>query len=72
MEIKYTVQGALIYLTMASYLLAFAATLLKCRKTGHVLYLLGFIIAVFSLLTVGIMFTIYPCRICSRYFCALV
>ena len=48
MEIKYTIQGALIYLTMASYLMAFAATLLKCRKTGHILYLLGFIIAVFS------------------------
>jgi len=49
MEIKYTVQGALIYLAMASYLLAFAATLLKCRKTGHILYLLGFITAVLSL-----------------------
>ncbi len=48
MVIKYTVQGALIYLVMASYLLAFAATLLKCRKTGRVLYLLGFITAVFS------------------------
>jgi ABC-type transport system involved in cytochrome c biogenesis permease subunit len=34
---------------MASYLLAFAATLLKCRKTGQVLYLLGFITAVLSL-----------------------
>jgi len=49
MEIKYTVQGALIYLAMAGYLLAFAATLLKYRKTGQVLYLLGFITAVLSL-----------------------
>jgi ABC-type transport system involved in cytochrome c biogenesis permease subunit len=46
-EIKYTVQGLLIYLAMASYLLAFAATLLKYRRTGHILYLLGFITAVF-------------------------
>jgi len=49
MEIKYTVQGMLIYLAMAGYLLAFAATLLKYRKTGQVLYLLGFITAVLSL-----------------------
>ncbi len=48
MEIKYTVQGLLIYLAMASYLLAFAATLLKYRKAGHILYLLGFITAVVS------------------------
>jgi ABC-type transport system involved in cytochrome c biogenesis permease subunit len=44
--IKYTVQGLLIYLAMASYLSAFAATLLKCRKTGYILYLLGFAAAV--------------------------
>jgi ABC-type transport system involved in cytochrome c biogenesis permease subunit len=49
MEIKYTIQGSLIYLAMASYLLAFAATLLKDRKTGQALYLLGFITAVCSL-----------------------
>ncbi len=47
-EIKYTVQGLLIYLAMASYLLAFAATLLKYQRTGHSLYLAGFIAAVLS------------------------
>jgi ABC-type transport system involved in cytochrome c biogenesis permease subunit len=48
MEIKYTVQETLIYLAMVSYLLAFVATLLKDRKTGRILYLLGFVIAVLS------------------------
>jgi len=47
MEIKYTVQGVLIYLAMAGYLSAFAATLLKYRRTGRSLYLGGFIIAAF-------------------------
>jgi len=46
MEIKYTIQGLLIYLAMAAYLLAFVAALLKYRKTGHLLYVLGFAIAV--------------------------
>jgi ABC-type transport system involved in cytochrome c biogenesis permease subunit len=48
MEIKYTVQGLLIYLTMATYLLALVSTLLKYRKVGHLLYVLGFAIAVCS------------------------
>ena len=45
MEIKYTAQGLLIYLTIATYLLAFISTLLKCRKVGNLLYLVGFAIA---------------------------
>ena len=48
MEIKYTVQGLLIYLTIATYLLALVVTLLKYRKVGHLLYVLGFTIAVYS------------------------
>ena len=48
MEIKYTAQGLLIYLTMAAYLLALAVTLFKYRKTGHLLYMLGFATAVCS------------------------
>jgi len=48
MEIKYTIQGLLIYVTIAVYLLAFLATLLRRPKTGHILYLLGFITAVLS------------------------
>ncbi|MDD5458710.1 MAG: cytochrome c biogenesis protein CcsA [Phycisphaerae bacterium] len=45
MVIKYTVQGLLIYLTIAAYLLAFFTTVIGKRKAGHVVYLLGFITA---------------------------
>jgi ABC-type transport system involved in cytochrome c biogenesis permease subunit len=48
MEIKYTIQGLLIYITIAAYLLAFLTTLLRRPKTGHILYILGFIMAVLS------------------------
>ncbi|MGD8500195.1 MAG: cytochrome c biogenesis protein CcsA [Phycisphaerales bacterium] len=48
MESKYTIQGLLIYITIAAYLLAFLTSLLRRPKTGHVLYLLGFAIAVSS------------------------
>jgi len=48
MEIKYTIQGLLIYITIAAYLLAFLTTLLRRPKTGHILYLLGFIAAALS------------------------
>jgi ABC-type transport system involved in cytochrome c biogenesis permease subunit len=48
MEIKYTVQGLLIYLAMSTYLLALVTTLLKYRKAGHLLYVLGFAITVCS------------------------
>jgi ABC-type transport system involved in cytochrome c biogenesis permease subunit len=48
MEIKYTIQGLLIYATIAAYLLAFVTTLLRLRKTGYILYVFGFAIAVFS------------------------
>ncbi|MBN2020884.1 MAG: cytochrome c biogenesis protein CcsA [Sedimentisphaerales bacterium] len=44
MAIKYTFQGILIYATMAAYLLAFVATLLRQRKIGKFTYLVGFII----------------------------
>ncbi|MBN2181934.1 MAG: cytochrome c biogenesis protein CcsA [Sedimentisphaerales bacterium] len=48
MEIKYTIQGLFIYLTIAFYLLALIANLLRLRKIAQVLYLLGFITAVAS------------------------
>ena len=48
MEIKYTIQGLLIYGAITAYLLAFLTTLLGREKIGHLLYLLGFIVAVFS------------------------
>jgi ABC-type transport system involved in cytochrome c biogenesis permease subunit len=48
MEIKYTIQGLLIYIVIAAYLLAFLAVLLRCAKTGHTLYIFGFAVAVLA------------------------
>jgi len=48
MEIKYTIQGLLIYMTIGAYLLAFVTTVLRRPKAGHLIYLLGFAIAVCS------------------------
>jgi len=48
MEIKYTIQGLLVYMTIATYLLAFVVTILRRQKVGHFIYLLGSAIAVFS------------------------
>ncbi|MBL7186939.1 MAG: cytochrome c biogenesis protein CcsA [Phycisphaerae bacterium] len=48
MEIKYTIQGLLVYTTMAAYLLAFVVSMLRKPKTGHALYLFGFAVAVVS------------------------
>jgi len=45
MAIKYTLQGLLVYLVIAAYLLALSATLLGRIKTGRGLYLAGFIVA---------------------------
>jgi cytochrome c-type biogenesis protein CcsB len=46
MEIKFTIQGLLIYIAIAAYLLAFVITLSRRQKTGHLFYLIGFIVAV--------------------------
>lgn len=48
MAIKYTIQGLLVYSTMAAYLLAFVVTMLRRPKAGHAIYLIGFVIAVVS------------------------
>lgn len=48
MEIKYTIQGLLIYATMAAYLLAFIATATGRRKKGHALFVGGFYVALAS------------------------
>jgi len=48
MEIKQTLQGVLIYITMAVYLQAFIVSLLGRRKVGHVMYLIGFAAAAVS------------------------
>lgn len=45
MEIKYTIQGLLIYAAIVAYLLGFAAALLRRAKAGHILYIFGFIFA---------------------------
>jgi ABC-type transport system involved in cytochrome c biogenesis permease subunit len=46
MEIKYTVQGLLIYITIMAYLLAFGTGLTGRRKIGQILFAAGFIAAI--------------------------
>jgi ABC-type transport system involved in cytochrome c biogenesis permease subunit len=48
MEIKYTVQGLLIYATIAVYLLAFAATVARRGRAGRIIFFAGFVVAVVS------------------------
>jgi len=48
MEIKYTIQGLLIYIAIIAYVLAFVTTLLRRREIAHLLYILGFVIAALS------------------------
>ena len=48
MEIKYTIQVLLVYLTIAAYLLAFVTTILRRPKIGHFLFLVGFALSVVS------------------------
>jgi cytochrome c-type biogenesis protein CcsB len=48
MEIKYTVQGLLIYATIAAYLLAFVTTLARRPRAGQMLFFAGFILATVS------------------------
>lgn len=49
MAIKFTIQGLLIYTTMAVYLVAFAATILRRRTIGIVLFSIGFLISCISI-----------------------
>jgi cytochrome c-type biogenesis protein CcsB len=44
MAIKYTIQGLLIYATIAAYLIAFAATLFRQKKTGMAAFFSGFLV----------------------------
>lgn len=46
MAIKYTIQGLLIYVTMAAYLVGFATTLTGRRKIGQMLFLVGCLVAI--------------------------
>jgi ABC-type transport system involved in cytochrome c biogenesis permease subunit len=48
MEIKYTIQGLLIYATIAAYLLAFAATVARQVRTGRALFFIAFLLAIVS------------------------
>jgi ABC-type transport system involved in cytochrome c biogenesis permease subunit len=49
MQIKYTLQGLLIYLSIAAYLTALLASLYRHHKAGRFLYAVGFILASASL-----------------------
>ncbi len=49
MELKYTIQGLLVYIAMGGYLLAFVTSMLRFRKVGHALYLFGFLAAAAAL-----------------------
>lgn len=44
MTVKFTIQGLLIYAAMAAYFLAFAATILRQRKIGLVVFSIGFLV----------------------------
>ena len=48
MEIKYTIQGLLIYVAVGTYLVAFLTVLLRRPQIAQLLYLLGFMAAVLS------------------------
>ena len=48
MAIKYTIQGLLIYLTIVAYCLAFLTSTFGKKKTGQILFPIGFIVAVVS------------------------
>ena len=48
MAVKYTVQGLLIYVTLAAYLLAFVTMLAGRRKAGQTLFVAGFLAAATS------------------------
>jgi cytochrome c-type biogenesis protein CcsB len=48
MAVKYTVQGLLIYITLAAYLLAFVTMLAGRRKAGQMLFVAGFLAAALS------------------------
>ena len=48
MEIKYTIQGLLIYATIAVYLFAFVATVARQARAGRIAFLAGFLLAVLS------------------------
>ena len=48
MAVKFTIQGLLIYATIAAYLFAFVATLLRRRKTGPVSFGSGFFLGCIS------------------------
>ena len=48
MEIKYTIQGLLIYATIAAYLLGFVTTIARQVRIGRVLFFVGFLMAVLS------------------------
>ena len=53
MEIKYSIQGLLIYATMAIYLLGLIVSLLGKKRIGRIIFIAGFTIAIISVLYRG-------------------
>ncbi len=54
MEFKNNIQGYLIYTTMAFYLLAFILSVFKVKRFGGLLYFIGFLFSVLSIIWRGI------------------
>ncbi len=54
MEIKFTLQGLLIYLTMAAYLLGVLLIVVRLKKLARFVYLLGFVLGLTSFVYRGI------------------
>jgi ABC-type transport system involved in cytochrome c biogenesis permease subunit len=48
MEVKYTIQGLLIYASMAAYVLAFGVTGARRKKAGQAFFLVAFLVALVS------------------------
>ena len=48
MALKYTIQGLLIYATLAAYLLSLASMLLRRPKAGHIFFVLAFLFGCFA------------------------
>lgn len=54
MEIKYTIQGLLIYITIAAYAVGFLLAIFRVKKVASAVYFLGFISAVVAFIYRGL------------------
>ena len=48
MQIKYSIQGLLIYFAIAAYILAFLPAIIRLRKTSNFFFFAGFVVSCFS------------------------